>query len=129
MPDILLARPHPFIVSQVKPFLSAAQLTYAAAENEDDLKRLGKTARAAVVSLALQSALPLSAKEVVDKLRAASPDLPLVFASLLTHDQAKSQIRRLLPDADNNYLYFSKTDLDTPEGQQKLTRALRNIMK
>lgn len=129
MSDILLARPHPFIVSQVKPFLAAAQLTFAAAENEGDLTRLSKTARAAVVSLALHSSLPLSAKEVVKKLRAASPGLPLIFASLLTHEQAQSQIRRLLPDGDNNYLYFSKIELDTPEGQQKLTSALRRIMK
>lgn len=129
MTDILLARPHPFIVDKVKPFLAAAQLSFTAAQNQDDLARHAKTTRAAIVSLALHSSLPLSAKEVVEQLREASPKLPLIFASLLSHEQAQSQIRRLLPEGDQNYLYFSKTDLDTADAQQKLTSALRKLLK
>lgn len=81
--SILLARPHPFIVADMKPFLERAGYTVSRIESLTDLSPTASNYSGAVISLAVHSSVDASAGEVFTKLRQVAPRIPVVFASLL----------------------------------------------
>lgn len=67
--NILLARPHPFIVAEMKPFLEENGYTLAKLEAIANMATLAPKAGGAVISMALSSSIPESAEEVFQRLR------------------------------------------------------------
>lgn len=135
---ILLARPHPFIVAEMKPLLvSAGYAPHPLSELHHITEGAWHGAKGAVISIALSSIMPESAETVFGALRAGSPQLPVVFAGLTDVDIARATIQRLtkaaIPDAvvipvqpsseherrlgkPNVFLYIQKDVLKTEEG-------------
>lgn len=94
-PTVLLARPHTFIVSEMKPFLEEAGFKVAKAERVTDLADLSRGCVGAVISLAVSSSMDASAEDVIKHLRQARPTLPLLFAALLPYAKAKESLERI----------------------------------
>lgn len=140
---VLLARPHPFIVSDMKPLLAQAGFSVSRPETVADIAPLARQSTAAVISLAVTSPLNASPEEVFRLVRQAR----LVFASLLPFERTVESIKHLAkaegvnlqvvginasaqeeallgkPDA---CLYFSKEDLSSPQHRE---RALKLIAR
>lgn len=93
--NILLARPHPFIVSEMKPFLEENGFEAVKAERLSDLAALASGASGAIISLAVSSAVSESAEEVFAELRRQQPKMPVLFAALLDYAKMKSSLERL----------------------------------
>lgn len=145
---VLLARPHPFIVSDMGPFLSAAGFHTIQLRDLRDLRDLPNEiagASGVVMSLALVTKLGASADDVYQALRKHAPNVPLVFAGLLDMSKAKFAMTRLVsgteptprfissgagPDAGaslggtSTILYLGKEDLTDSARREQ---AMRNI--
>jgi len=89
---VVLARPHPFLVSDMRPWLEGAGFGVSKPEKADDLISLARGCRAAVVSLALTSPTGMSVDDVLQVLKNEAPDARLLFASLLPFEKAKPAI-------------------------------------
>ncbi|RBA23594.1 hypothetical protein [Herminiimonas fonticola] len=132
---VLLARPHPFIVSEMKPFLEDGGYVAAKLENMADLATQAKNSAGVVISLAISSAIGVSAFEVLSQLRKDAPRTPVLFAAMLDFDSSKSNLTRLAEQAGmqatilgvaagnesasalgkpDTFFYISKDDLADP---------------
>lgn len=127
--SVLLARPHPFLVSEMKPWLEQHGYRVARLETLDELPALARGSDGAVVSLALNSPLPASAEEVFRALRAAAPRLPVVFASLLPFEQAKPALGRLAEQAGIEAAVLNVESSWDTEGRLGTPRAFVYIAK
>ncbi|MCH8536995.1 MAG: hypothetical protein LAT66_04400 [Alkalimonas sp.] len=145
MSHILLARPHPFIVSEMAPFLQDQGHSFSKLTQLDALNEQLSQAKAAVISLALSSPLAHTAEEVVTAIRQKNARLPLVFASLLPLDRVQKNILQLLeqhhpaasvvsatstlgsgrPGQPDTALYFSKDDLNNPDSRRQFAQLLK----
>lgn len=102
---VLLARPHSFIVSEMRPFLEKNGFAPTKLENLQALEtgNLG-TFSGAVISTAVVSAVNASAEEIFAALRKRYPKLPVLFAGLTEFPVMKSAIDRVVknlhPDAE-----------------------------
>jgi len=143
--NVLLARPHPFIVAEMKPFLEDNGYTISKLEAMTNLPAMAVQAGGAVISLALSSPLPESAAVVFQQLRQVAPGVPVLFASMLAFDQALPGMQRLAAQSGvqaeiygvdteasasrlgrpQAFLYFSKEDLATPARRVVATRMLK----
>ncbi|GHG60713.1 hypothetical protein GCM10010919_04380 [Alishewanella longhuensis] len=131
MTQILLARPHPFIVSEMVPFLQQNKIQAQKLEQLSELDTKLNQSKAAVISLALSSPLAATAEEVLAAIKQRAPRMPLVFASMLPLERVQKQLLQILqpyfnspvllavdtrvgvaePTSTNTVLYFSKADL------------------
>lgn len=132
---VLLARPHPFIVAEMKPFLEHAGYAAAKLESLDDLTTRARTSAGAVISLAISSSLGESADDIFARLRQEAPRVPVLFAAMLGFDQSQRNLERLAKQAGvqatiigaaagnenaaalgkpDTFLYISKDDLADP---------------
>lgn len=93
--SVLLARPHPFIVNEMRPWLESAGYSVIKPETATDVAQLSKSCSRAVVSLALSSPAGLSAEEVVQILRQEAPSARILFAALLPFDKARPALEKL----------------------------------
>lgn len=93
--QILLARPHPFIVAEMKPFLETHGYAALKPEGAQTLDALARACAGAVISLAVTSSTGLEADEVLRRVRSAAPKLPLVFAGLLPFEKYRQTLERL----------------------------------
>ncbi|MGX5913967.1 hypothetical protein ACR0ST_04480 [Aliidiomarina sp. Khilg15.8] len=110
MSSILLARPHPFIVSEMAPFLQEAGYAVSKLTNSKDLPQFAKTHDAAVISTALVSSISDTAEEIIQQLRQAKPRMPLILAGLLSADQAERGIKKLMkPYAEAVTIYTTQS--------------------
>jgi len=89
---IILARPHPFIVSEMKPMLEQSGYTVIKLDHINELPGLLESADGAVISLAVTSSITESAEEVLARIRSHSSDIPILFAGLLDFGKASSLI-------------------------------------
>ncbi len=147
--NILLARPHPFIVSEMKPFLEHAGYEVSKLENSQHLSNHARNSIGAVISLAVTSAIPESAEEIFVQLRLSAPRVPVLFAAISPLSTLRASLERLakiagiqatileinasnaaspalgLPDT---FLYFSKDDLiDETKKEIALTMLKRHF--
>lgn len=141
---IILARPHPFIVSEMKPMLEQTGYTATKLEDINDLPDLLGPAQGAIISLAITSAITETAEEVLIKIRACSPDIPVLFAGLLDFDKASGVLENIAKNMGmaatiltldtainahsvlgnaNTLLYVSKDDL-SDDSRRRLTQDL-----
>lgn len=127
---VLLARPHPFIVAEMKPFLEHSGYLAAKLESLADLAAQARSSAGVVISLAVSSSLGETAAEVFTRLRQAAPRAPVLFAAMLGFDKSQDSLERknagihatILGVATGNesaaalgkpdtFLYISKDDL------------------
>lgn len=144
---VLIARPHTFIVSVMKPFLEGGGYATHKLEQLGDLPTRCNGISGAVISLALSSAITESAETVFLELRKVAPRVPVLFASMLSLEQARPALMRIAKQAGfeaailgadasvaataqlgqaQTLVYLSKADLESPERQ---TQALRVIQR
>lgn len=128
---ILLARPHPFIVAEMKPFLEHGGYTAAKLENIVDLATQARSSAGVVISMAVSSSLGKSAAETFTQLRQEFPHVPV----MLPFDESMAGLKRLAEHAGvqatilgvatenesatalgkpDTFLYISKDDLADP---------------
>jgi hypothetical protein len=143
---VLLARPHPFIVAEMKPFLEENGYKADKLENLGNLPALARGAAGAIISLAVSSSVGESAEDVFLQLRKDAPRVPVLFASMLSLDNARPGIERIAKKAgvqanilgvdatsdaaaqlgrQETFLYFSKDDLASPERRVMALRLIR----
>ena len=145
MPHILLARPHPFIVSEMAPFLQQQGFSFNRLSQLDALNDELAKADVAVISLALSSPLPQSAEEMLLAIRQLKPSLPVVFASLLPLERVQKTILHLMqqhhaaaaiaaagqvigsaqPGQAGTALYFCKDDLADAVKRESFAKLLK----
>jgi hypothetical protein len=144
--SVLLARPHTFIVSEMKPFLEEAGFKVIKAEKPADLTDLSRACAGAVISLAVSSSMDASPEDVVKRLREANAKMPLLFAALLPYAKIKDSLDRVgrqagltakalgLEDGGvhraelgsaSALLYLSKDDLANAITRQQALQAVR----
>jgi len=93
---VLLARPHPFIVQEMKPLLEQCGYGVLKPDGVGVIDTQVKGCDAAVISLALISDVTASAEDVTANIHGVNPKMPLIFASLLPFERAVSTITGLL---------------------------------
>lgn len=93
----LLARPHTFIVSEMRPFLEKSGFAPSKLDSLGDLQHgnVG-TFNGAVISTAVISSVNASAEEVFTALRQRNPKLPVLFAGLTEFSMMKSTVERIV---------------------------------
>ena len=140
MKTILLARPHPFIVSEMRPWLEEAGYGVRKSDTLGDLETLVTSSDGAVISLAVSSSVGASVEDVLSALFRKKPRLPIVFAALRSLQQVTPDISRIAsgmgisatvigvdgPSTSarslgqtNCFIYLSKDDLVDPVRKQK----------
>ncbi|MGM0552392.1 MAG: hypothetical protein ACQETK_01065 [Pseudomonadota bacterium] len=93
---VLLARPHPFIVTAMGPFLRERGLTPVKPEGPDRLADQARDAVGVVISMAVTSDIPLDPGGVLARVREGNPDVPVLFAALLDFAQVERNVLHLL---------------------------------
>ena len=143
---VLIARPHTFIVSVMKPFLEEAGFSTVKLEHISGLTSQTSGIAGAVISLALSSSIPESAEEVFLQLKSVSPRVPVLFAAMLSLEQARSALERIAKRASiqanimgvdltpaaaaqlghpDTFFYLSKDDLTSPERSKAAARLVQ----
>lgn len=144
--NIVLARPHPFIVSEMKPFLEQNGYTPAPLAALADLPASTVGAAGAIISLAVVSPIGATAEAVYTELRKSAPRLPVLFASIIDFAAAKSTLERLAKNAGvtgtilgidaasetnpalgkpDTFLFLNKDDLVSPDQRALAARILK----
>lgn len=142
---VLLARPHAFIVNQMRPFLEGAGYTPVGARDLDHLRtELGTALKGAIISTAVTSAVNADAATVFRTVRERLPHLPIVFAGMADAATMRITAERAVKDlvtspilvgpADyrpgsgrgSTFLILRKDDLLNLEATDLATRALRS---
>lgn len=144
--QILLARPHPFIVAEMKPFLETHGYAALKPEGSQTLDGLARACAGAVISLAVTSSTGLEADEVLKRVRSSALKLPLVFAGLLSFEKYQQTLERLAQQtgfsgeglavaveteaskmlgSPQGWLYVSKDDLLDPTRRELAARLLK----
>lgn len=144
---VLIARPHTFIVSVMKPFLEEGGFETDKLEHISGLSSQTSGVAGAVISLALSSSITESAEHVFLKLKSLAPRVPVfLFAAMLTLEQARPALERIGKQAgiqvnilgidatpvaaaqlgrQETFLYVSKDDLTSPERRASAARLIQ----
>lgn len=143
---VLIARPHTFIVSAMKPFLEEGGFGTDKLEHISGLSSQTSGIAGAVISLALSSSIIETAEEVFLKLKSVAPRVPVVFAAMLSFEQARPALARIAKQAGiqanimgidptpstaaqlgrpETFLYLSKDDLTSPERRAAAARLIQ----
>ena len=143
---VLIARPHTFIVSTMKPFLEEGGFGTDKLEHISGLSSQTSGIAGAVISLALSSSITDSAEEVFQKLKSEAPRVPVVFVAMLSFEHARPALERIAKQAgmqavitgidptpavaaqlgrQETFLYLSKDDLISPERRANSARLIQ----
>lgn len=145
MSHILLARPHPFIVSEMAPFLQEQGFSFSRLTQPDALGAELAHAKVAVISLALSSPLPQTPEELMAAIWQLDPRMPVVLASLLPLARVQKNILSLMqqhhpspaiaaagemigaaqPGQASTALYFCKDDLSDAAKRDAFAKLLK----
>jgi hypothetical protein len=144
--SVLIARPHTFIVSVMKPFLEEGGFGTDKLEHISGLSSQSSGISGAVISLALSSSITESAEEVFLKLKSVAPRVPVLFAAMLSLEQARPALERIAKQAgiqanvigidaapaaaaqlgrQETFLYLSKDDITSPERRATAARLIQ----
>lgn len=126
---VLLARPHTFIVSEMRPFLEQAGFAPAKLESlaELDSGRLG-TLSGAIISTAVVSSVGASAEEVFAAVRRKYPRLPILFAGLTDFALMKTAVERVVKSVHDHVEVLpisSSTEAHAGLGRENVFPVLR----
>lgn len=143
---VLIARPHTFIVSVMTPFLEESGYVTRKLAHIGDLPVQSGGIVGAVISLALSSSIDESATEVFLRFKSVAPHVPVLFAAMLTLEQARPALERLAKAAEieahilganatsaslallgrpETFLYVNKEDLIAPESSAIVARLVQ----
>lgn len=143
---VLLARPHPFIVAEMKPFLEHGGYESAKLDDLADLGTQTRNCVGAVISLAVSSSVGKSAEEVFTRLHQEFPRVPVLFASMVELDTIKGSLERIARNAGlqatiigvtagnenaaalgkpGTFVYISKADLADPTRRTIASRIVK----
>lgn len=132
---VLLARPHPIIISEMRPFLELAGFAPKRLDSLTMFKSSNESISGAIISLAVLSSIEDTAEAVFSGIRKYAPRLPILFAAMLDFSAMKGALRRIAklnnieatilgvdPSNDNHpdlgkpntLVYLSMGDLTTP---------------
>lgn len=148
--SIVLARPHPFIVAEMTPFLEQTGFRIVKPEGYANLATLARCSAGAVVSVAITSTVAESAADIYLQLRTAAPRLPILFAGISSLDNLRGSLERIAKQAGvpatimnvsaanekssslnkaDTFLYVSKNDLEDPARRITAARmVLRHLL-
>lgn len=133
---VLLARPHPFIVSEMKPFLEQGGFAVKKSEGFSGLSSSVAGISGAIISLAVTSSVTGTPEAVFAEIRRVAPRAPVLFAAMLDFAKMRDELERLSKSSGieatilgvdpvseghpalgkpNTFLYLSKDDLTVPE--------------
>ncbi|MFH2134483.1 MAG: hypothetical protein ABII81_04800 [Pseudomonadota bacterium] len=144
---VLLARPHAFIVSEMRPFLEKNGYQPSKLEDIGDIHpgKLGSFS-GAIISTAVVSSIPAKPAEVFAALRKNYPNLPVIFAGLTEFDSTQPTLQRIVSDlhpgatilpfnakAEGHpklgerdvFLFLNKEDIAAPDAERILRRHFR----
>lgn len=145
---VLIARPHTFILSVMKPFLEGAGFGTDKLEHISGLSSQTSDIAGAVISLALSSSITESAEDVFLKLKSVAPRVPVLFAAMLPLEQARPALERIAKQTgiqvnilgvdatpaaaaaaqlgrQETFLYVSKDDLTSLERRTTAARLIQ----
>jgi hypothetical protein len=143
---VLLARPHPFVEREMRPFIENEGFLLEKLENTAAFAGQARTCHGAIISLALSSSIPESAEEISVMLRNGNPGVSLVFAALMDLQTATFRLQKVASalgiqttvlgvDAGNlnhralgkpaTFLYISKEDLMADESRKIAAKLLK----
>lgn len=143
---VLLARPHPFIVAEMKPLLEHSGYVAIKLESLNDLPAQARTSVGVVISLAVSSSLGESAAEIFTRLRQETLRVPVLFAAILPLNKNQGSLERLAKNAGvqatiigvaagnenaaalgktDTFLYISKDDLADPASRAIASRMVQ----
>ncbi len=97
---VLLARPHPFIATEMAPLLEQCGYKVVKPDGLADISVKAKTCHAAVISLAIIANINATVEEVLREIYQVNPQMPIIFASLLPYERAASTLTDLLDKLD-----------------------------
>jgi AmiR/NasT family two-component response regulator len=142
---VLLARPHAFIVSQMRPFLLDAGYTPVGVQDLVELDdQLVTPLKGAIISTAVTSTIDADASAVFRMVRQKQPRLPIVFAGMADAATMKVVAERAVAemvsgpivvgpggyragaDRSSTFLILRKDDLLSAASIELATRALRS---
>lgn len=136
---ILLARPHPLIIAEMKPFLDHNGFATKKLDSIVSISASSEGVSGAIISLAVSSSVGGSVEEVFSGIRNHAPRLPILFTAMLDFAAMKGVLRRLAksnefeanilgvdsasanhPDLGkpNTLLYLSMGDLSAPNRRE-----------
>jgi len=99
LPRVLLARPHAFIVNEMRPFLAEAGFTSVRIDSLEQLaQELRLPAKGAIISTAVSSSLGSDAATVFRQVREWGPNMPVVFAGMADFTTMQATVRRAVKD-------------------------------
>jgi hypothetical protein len=143
---VLLARPHAFIVDEMRPFLVESGYTPVKVATLDEFKStLSQPLYGAVVSTAVSSSIGADAATVFSRLREIAPQLPVMFAGMADFASIRLTAGRAVApvisdavfheaaawpmrfDRRREFLVLRKEDLTSADVRQQATRALRAL--
>lgn len=143
---VLLARPHAFIVDEMKPFLLECGYTPVKVASLAELQSaLAQPAAGAVISTAVSSSIGADAATVFAALRQGAPALPVMFAGMADASTIRLTAGRAVAlvvadaafheaggwplrfDRQREFLVLRKEDLTSAEARQRAARALRSL--
>ena len=145
---VLLARPHAFIVNQMRPFLLEAGYTPVGTQSLDHLAQaLSGSFHGAIISTAVSSTVNVDAATVFRLVREKLPRLPIVFAGMADAATMKLSAERAVKalvstptiaspqdmrmasgsDRSSTFLVLRKEDLMPGGSQEAALRALRTL--
>lgn len=90
---ILLARPNYFLVNDMKNFISENGFTPKPLQNLDELNALSMNqVKGVVISTAVSSNVDVSYMDVVNRVRAHKPGVPIVFATMVDYEMMRKSV-------------------------------------
>jgi len=142
---ILLARPHPFIVKEMRPFLEELGYVPVPVNSMEQLaQELAHPAHGAIISTAISSTVNADAASVFRMIRERSVRLPVVFAGMADLETVKVVAERAVKalvaspmfagpqayragvDRTSSFLVLRKDDLVAGTSHDAVLRALRS---
>jgi hypothetical protein len=146
-PRVLLARPHAFIVNEMRPFLLEAGYAPARPDDLPGLERaLAEPAAGAIISTAIRSSVPVDAATVFRMVRQRWPEMPVAFAGMADAATMRAAVERavqplaplplvvgaagyrrpmIAAQRAQTFLVLRKDDLVDPAARQAALAALR----
>jgi len=145
--QVLLARPHPFIVSEMGPFLEQNAFSPQQLGKLSELFRLSSSKLSGVIiSLAVQSSVAETAEMMFAAIRKQFSHLSVAFAGLLDVPMASNTIKHMLPQPAGTFhiigvetgndhrtelgqattfVYLRNSDLSTPDKAKTAAQILQ----
>ncbi len=100
---VILARPNPFIVDQMKDFLQMCGYSPSPIKDLHDIENMpSEGVVGAVVSTTVVSSVGESAEDVIAALRKHFGNIPVIFASMVPEETIEETLKRKLSKVSDN---------------------------